>query len=158
MKILTVIMTGLIAGAISGCSVLPIKSEIRENYFRFENFKRDDRTNLEYINLMCYRKKPIGWAEPKQYVNGEHNLWVKASVAKRGVVNSKKETVVNFNLTLDAGKSYKLNRKIKDNQIALWIEESDTGAIVSEVINSELKLPPLIDDALRKKQCLAGTI
>lgn len=94
-----------------GCSNLPIKTDIKEDHFRLENFKREQGVDLEYVHLMCFKKRPTQWAEPKQYISGEHDLWVKASVSNPDVLNSQKEAFVNFNVNLDSNKSYMLNRK-----------------------------------------------
>jgi hypothetical protein len=141
-----------------GCSVFPIKATVKENHFRFENFKRDKGPTREFIHLMCFRKKPIGWAEPTQYLGGEHDLWVKARISKRGTLNSRKEAFVNFKVNLAPGKSYMLNRKIEDDQITLWIQEVDTGLGVSEIIIADLKRPKIIENNLRKQQCESGSI
>ncbi|WP_231616566.1 hypothetical protein [Pseudoalteromonas sp. SWN29] len=49
-----------------GCSNLPIKTDIKEDHFRFENFKREQGVEREYVNLMCYNKKPTQWANTDQ--------------------------------------------------------------------------------------------
>jgi hypothetical protein len=141
-----------------GCSVLPIKAEVKENHFRFENFKRDKGPKREFIHLMCFHKKPILWAEPKQYLSGEHNLWVKARISERGIPNSRKEAFVNFKVNLAAGTSYMLNRKIEGNKITLWIQEVDTGLGVSEIIVADLKQPKITEYNLRKTQCESSSV
>lgn len=158
MKNLTLLLTTSLSLFLMGCSTFPLEPTIKENHFRFENFKRDKGADLEYVYLMCYHKKPVSWASPKQYPSGEHNLWVKARISKRDASISQKETVVNFKVTLEPNKSYMLNRKIVDDKISLWIQEVETGIGVSNVITSTLETPPLIDYNLRKKQCESSSI
>ncbi len=158
MKNLKLLLISALSVVSIGCSTLPLKAEIKENHFRFENFKRDKSSKLEYVHLMCFHKKPTTWAEPKQYLSGEHNLWVKASVSKRGIPSSTKEAFVNFKVKLESDKSYMLNRKIVDDKISLWIQEVDTGLGVSDVITADLENPLIIDDFLRKRQCKSGSV
>ncbi|GAA5130452.1 hypothetical protein [Thalassotalea piscium] len=158
MKYLKLLILPALGAITLSCSVLPIKAEIKEDHFRFENFKNVESTEIEYAHLMCFKKKPTTWSEPKQYISGEHDLWVKASVTKRHIPESTKETYVNFKVKLDANKSYMLNRKLDNDKIALWIQEVDTGVNVSEVITSELKNPLVFDELLRKRQCKSGTV
>ena len=141
-----------------GCSVFPIKAVVKENHFRFENFKRDQGPKKEYVYLMCYRNKVTGWAEPKQYLSGEHDLWVKAHISKRGTPNSKKEAIVKFTVNLAAGKSYMLNRLIEGDKIKLWMQDVDTGLGVSETKIVDLKRPKITAYNLRKKQCESGSV
>lgn len=158
MKNLKLLLISTLSVASMGCSTLPFKTEIKDNHFRFENFKRDRSSKLEYVHLMCFHKKPVAWAEPKQYLSGEHDLWVKASISESNIPNSTKEAFVNFKVKLESNKSYMLNRKIVDDKISIWIQEVDTGIGVSEVLTSDLKNPLIIDDFLRKRQCESGSV
>ncbi|WP_426357400.1 hypothetical protein ACPUVO_15680 [Pseudocolwellia sp. HL-MZ19] len=158
MKNLKLLLISTLSVVSISCSTLPLKAEIKDNHFRFENFKRDNSSKLEYVHLMCFHKKPISWVEPKQYLSGEHDLWVKASISERDIPNSTKEAFVNFKVKLESNKSYMLNRKIVDDKISLWIQEVDTGIGVSDVLISDLKNPLIIDDSLRKRQCKSGSV
>ena len=158
MKNLKLLLISTLSVVSLGCSVLPIKAEVKENHFRLENFKRDKSSQLEYVHLMCFHKKPTTWAEPKQYLSGEHDVWVKASISNRNIPNSTKEAFVNFKVKLESNKSYMLNRKIADDKISLWIQEVDTGLGVSDVVTSDLENPLIIDEFLRKRQCKSGSV
>lgn len=158
MKNFKLLLVSALSIASIGCSTVPLEAEIKENHFRFENFRRDKNSKLEYVHLMCFRKKTTTWTEPKQYLSGEHDLWVKASVSERGIPSSTKEAFVNFKVTLEPGKSYMLNRKIVDDTISIWIQEVDTGIKVSEVLTSDLKIPLINDDSLRRRQCELGSV
>jgi len=140
------------------CGFLPIKTDIKEDHFRFENFKRDKGSNNEYVHLMCFAKKPTAWAQPKQYKAGEHKLWVKANISKDGVPSSSKHAFAEFDVDLEAGKSYMLNRSIENDKISMWIQEVETGIGVSEVIVADLNMPLNEERKLRLDQCRQGTI
>ncbi|WP_206483873.1 hypothetical protein [Thalassotalea sp. G2M2-11] len=152
LSILAICVTSL------GCSVLPVKVGVKENNFRFENFKRVNGSDSEYVHLMCHQKKPTSWAQPKQYLSGEHDLWVKASTSNRHIPNSTREAFVNFKVKLEPNKNYMLNRKVVDDKISIWIQEVDTGLGVSEVLVTQLRQPLLIERNLRKTQCESGSI
>ena len=74
------------------------------------------------------------------------------------VLNSQKEAFVNFNVNLDSDKSYMLNRKREGDKISIWIQEVETGTVVSQVLTDELSRPLQIDNELRKRQCRSGSI
>ncbi len=158
MKNFKLILISALSVASVSCSTLPLMTEIKENHFRLENFKRDKGSKLQYVHLMCFHKKPTAWAEPKQYLSGEHDLWVKASISKRDILNSTKEAFVNFKVKLESGKSYMLNRKIVDDKISIWIQDADTGVIVSDIVASELNSSQITNDSLRERQCKSGSV
>lgn len=143
---------------VGSCSQLPIKTQIKEGNFRLENFRAEKGTQLDLVYLMCFYKRPTGWAEPKQYLAGEHDLWVKASIEERGLVQNVKEAVVHFKVKLGPGKSYMLNREVKDDKISIWIQESETAVKVSTVVVTDLKQPLLVEDNLRRTQCRQGSV
>jgi hypothetical protein len=144
--------------SLSGCGILPIETAIKENHFRFENFKRDVSDDLEFVYLMCSHKKPISWEQAKQYESGEHNLWVMVETYRRDIPTSYRVAVVNFDVNLPPNKSYMLNRKIVKRKAFLWIQEVDTGLIVSEISEADLKRPLSYDFLEKRKQCKTGTV
>ncbi len=147
-----------LSGALISCSHFPVKTQVKENHFRLENFTAERGTKSEQVYLMCFHKRPTEWSAPKQYLAGEHQLWVKASIEDRGLGQDVKEAFVQFKVKLDAGKSYMLNRSIEDDLISLWIQETDTGVKASDVIVTQLKQPLLIEENLRKTQCREGSV
>ena len=143
---------------IISCSQLPIKTEVKQDHFRIENFIAEKGTQLDLVHLMCFHKRPTEWSAAKQYVSGEHVLWVKASIAERGIVKNVKEAFVQFKVKLDPGKSYMLNRSVKGDQISIWIQESETETKASDIIVADLKQPLLVDYNLRQTQCREGSV
>jgi hypothetical protein len=143
---------------IVSCGILPFKSEIKENHFRFENFKKEVGNPAESINLMCFRKRPTSWTEPKQYLSGEHLLWVEADIYNQSSSIGSKTAFALFKVKLDSGKSYMLNRKIEGEKISIWIQESETGLRVSGVVTTDLKIVANDNNYLRVKRCKTSTI
>lgn len=158
MKSIKLVAAAIIGSIISGCSVLPLKSSIDEGHFRFQNFINDTGSDSEYIHLMCHKERPIGWNQSKDYLAGEHNLWIKAAIAKRDFENSRREAFVNFDVVFEAGNTYMLNRKVDEKQISIWIQNAETGVVVSDVKVAKLELPKLVEKRLRREQCESGTI
>ncbi|MFT6529820.1 MAG: hypothetical protein ACJAZB_001471 [Psychrosphaera sp.] len=148
----------LFSASIIGCSAIPANDEIKANHFRFVNFKSDTGALLEYVHLMCFRKKPTEWTEPKQFEAGEHSLWVKANISRLDFANSKTEAFVNFKVKLEANKTYTLKRKLEGQKILMWIVDVETGQAVSEVLEGELKKEPIYLGNKRIKTCRSGTI
>jgi len=149
-------LTCFVSMFLSGCSILPLKKEIEINHFRFENFKQDVGEPSELVYLMCFKKRPTSWAEPKQYLGGEHELWVEANVSTSPMNN--KEAFVFFQVKLDPGKSYRLNRKIEGEKISIWIQNSESALRVSEIITTDLNVVALGKKVFRQKRCKAGSI
>lgn len=150
------LLAGLLIGmTFTGCS--SFSPEIADNNFRFENFRRLQNYDVELVYLMCENKRPTSWTSPKELTSGEHDLWVKARFGDSEAMNQAKEAVVNFKVSLNEGKAYMLNRKISDDTVSLWIQESQTGLVVSEVKTAKLALPPFVGN-LREKQCKSGTV
>ena len=158
MKSIKLVVAAIIGSIVSGCSVLPLSSSIDEGHFRFQNFINDTSRNTEYIHLMCHQKRHVGGNQSKEYLGGEHNLWVKAVVAKTDIQNSRREAFINFEVDLEAGNTYMLNRKVDEKQISIWIQNAETGVVVSDVKVAKLELPKLVEKRLRREQCESGTI
>ncbi len=155
LKILIII---ILAATISSCGILPFKESVKDDHFRFENFKRNITSKEIYVHLMCYRKQPVGWAQPKQYLAGQHVMWVKAMTQDRNFPSSTKYAFAKFAVNLQAGKSYMLNRKLDGSSISMWIQEIETGIHASNIIVTQLKTPLLVEDKRRLDQCRSGTI
>ena len=142
-------------GFLSACIHLPVT--VKDNHFRFENFRTLDKNPVELVRLMCFRKKPTYRINTKQYVSGKHSLWLMATIEVNKHQYLAKEAVANFNVTLEAGKSYMPNRKIQQGNISMWIQEVDSGLIVSDIVTKELSYPTFKGN-LREKQCKSGTV
>lgn len=158
MKKFKILITYCVSFFLVSCGILPFKSEIKENHFRFENFKRYIGNPVESIHLMCFKKRPTSWTEPRQYLGGEHLLWVEANVFNQSSLIGGKKAFALFKVKLDSGKSYMLNRKIEGEKISIWIQESDTGLRVSGVVTTDLKIGQIDNNNLRVKRCRTSTI
>ncbi|MFC6440332.1 hypothetical protein [Bowmanella sp. JS7-9] len=157
----TLVCTMMLASG-TGCSSMTIKAEVKPGHFRFENFMRDKGPKNErmYAYLMCYNQRPTMWAQPRQYEEGEHHLWVKVIAADGAVINSKSEAITDFTVHLPEGKSYMLNRKTYENsnKIDVWIQEVDTGLLVSDVKTIELDRPKVVKYQAERDMCESSTI
>ncbi len=145
---------------LTACSSVPFEPSISEGKFRFENFRRINKTRTdEYVTLMCLNNKPTGWQEPMQFEAGEQIIWVHARTYQEGIENSKLEAFLRFDINLEADKSYMLNRLAADGDImTIWIQEVKTGISASEKVTVQLERPAIYEHNLRDTQCAAGTI
>jgi hypothetical protein len=154
------------SGLMSGCNTFPIDLGVKEGHFRIENFVQNNRPTKEYVYLMCRFNRPIGFNlprdyaagfdVPRQYPAGEHKLWVRADVNKPGTAASK-YAFVEFDVSLDEGKSYMLNRERNEEEISVWIEDIQSGEKVSQIKTATLALEPFVGN-LRLRQCEEGTV
>lgn len=156
-KMKNIFLVSILSSTLIACSSFPLKTDIKENHFKLDNFKSPDKRQAESIALMCYKQRP-SHVPPGQFLSGQHNLWAVAKVSQKNIPNSVKEAYVNFNVNLSSGVSYTFNREIDEDKISIWIQEADSGLIVSNVITSELRSPLVNDTLLRKKQCKSSSI
>lgn len=148
----------LAAFTVTSCSVFSSEITIQENHFRFENFKRDRSSLLESVYLMCHLKRPSTWTQARQYVSGEHNLWVKVKTYESDKPNSLKIAYANFKVNLKSGGNYMLNRVMKDDKISVWIQEVDSGTKVSSIKTVDMKYPRFDEKHASKSRCRSGTV
>jgi hypothetical protein len=156
MKKFTLLLAAVGSVAVSACSTITSEPQVRDGSVRLENLRLKEPDNVTNVYLMCYKKRPTGWNEPKQYKAGQHELWVKAVV--KSPSNGNKELVTRFNVNLAAGNSYTLSRKLDGDNISIWLQNSNTGEVVSDVISAELKMALTYDDNVSQKQCKSSTI
>ena len=143
---------------LTACEILPVKTDIKENHARLENFISDKTNNKEYISLMCKNKKPTKWMTPTQILAGEHNIWIEIKNSQSDTPNSERISFINVNVIFDEGKSYTLNRKRENNRLTVWIQELSSGSIVSEVIRPEMKYPLYHSYEEKRRHCLSSSI
>lgn len=153
----TLLSVALFTGFLSGCEVLPIQTEIKQDHFRFQNFVQNVQPDHEYIFLACHRHQPTGWSVAKQYPAGAHNIWIKAEKFDDELTGQPKVAYFNVKTTLEAGKSYMPIRKIDGKKITLWIQEVDSGKRVSDKLESELRWP-LAESISNHEQCITSTV
>ena len=152
MKIVKLVTVVALSSLVFGCGVFPFEKKVKDNHFVIENYRQDISTPKEYVYLACYRNRQSDYSESRELMAGRHNLWVKAQFDIGG------EGYVNFDVTLDAGQRYALKRQVTDNKAAIWLEETDTSKVVSEVVTTELKIPKVVDNKIRIEQCKSGTV
>jgi len=146
--------------ALTGCTQLSGPFGVSENEVRFENFKRDGNQDIHsFVHLACQNNKLLGWHEPRKFESGQHSLYVRAATNHRNADNSLKQAYLNFEVYLEGGKSYMLNRELDgDNAMKVWIQEVDTGVGVGEVKTVSLDKPFNKNERQHRAQCSAGTV
>ncbi|SET29708.1 hypothetical protein [Thalassotalea agarivorans] len=85
-------------------------------------------------------------------------LWVKASIYKPDTPNSLRVAYVKFDVNLSSGKRYMLNRELKGKSISIWIQDHDTGDVVSDVKTKELNYYRFKASREQLPKCKAGSI
>jgi len=145
---------------LTACTQFPIKLPIADDQVRFENFKRDSNQPVHsYVYLACKNSQLQGWNEPRKLNAGDHSLYIKAVTTHRNVPNSIKEAYATFDVTLEGGKSYMLNRELQnEDTMKVWIQEVDTGIGVGEVKTVHLDKPFNEETAKHRQSCASGTV
>ncbi|OUL56362.1 hypothetical protein [Pseudoalteromonas ulvae] len=145
---------------VSGCSLLPIETDVKEGFVRIKNQYDNTPNRNESIFLFCHNQRVIEHQTNREYPAGQHNLWVMVNVADTVHNSAGREAVVNFNVDLPAGKKYILNGQMLDQnaEMAVWIEDFDNAEVVSPIVKTSLKNPSLVPYQLRKKQCESSSV
>lgn len=135
----------------AGCSVVPVKYQIKEGHARLENFTRtnevavqnhkewkdnnyDENTHpytketLRYLYAMCNNKDPRPFRLAYQHPAGQHKIWAKA-------IYGQMEADVLFDVELKPGGNYAFDQRMYKNrrQVEVWIKDLNTGEPYSEV-------------------------
>lgn len=58
---------------------------------------------------------------------------------------------------LEGGKRYPLSQTRDHNDMKVWLQETDTGTPVSEIVSAQMQYPESVGD-LRLEQCREGTV
>jgi len=166
-KILLCSLIGCVI-SLAGCSNLPLKTSIKENHFRIENLRKEHGNTIELAYLMCYRKKPVKWTEPKQYIAGKHELWVHAvsgihtdhykSLTTSVFPKQRRDAYVKFNVDLAPSVNYMLNANVEDDKVSVWIEDAKSGERVSSVQVAKLDQPHIFEETRVRDMCKSSTI
>ncbi|TRY30659.1 hypothetical protein [Aliiglaciecola sp. M165] len=157
MKNRNLIIVCLASLVVFGCSTLPIETALKDEHFRIENFQRNIDDPRESLFLMCSNNQLVNWHAAGQFPAGEYDLMVIAVSNKRFVPHSRKEAEVRFNVNLESGKNYTLNRKREGNDISVWIQDAESGKRVSDVQTTTMKLPLGNTYRRRLHECRTGT-
>lgn len=161
----TLLYSALLCLCLAGCSssynVFTEQSQIQENEARFDYFAQRVSPEREFIGLMCRNQRLTGVAQLRDLPPGEHVLWVKAVLYGANHNSaSLKEATAKFNVTLDGGKRYTVLRDRDGDELTLWIAESDSGEVVSDVITAQAS-PRTASNKLnyneQRNQCREGT-
>ncbi|MFD2166481.1 hypothetical protein ACFSJY_09385 [Thalassotalea euphylliae] len=145
---------------LSACSTFPlVKHTVKDDHFRFENITSSEADdNYERIYLMCHNQQPEEWAQPRQYEAGKHNLWLKVLIRDQDRPMALRRAYANFKVNLAPGTSYMPNRRVEGHLVHLWIQESDTGIRVSEIVTTELEAPWINNRIEHKARCKGSSV
>lgn len=112
----------------------------------------------EFVKLMCFNKRPNGALILRDVEEGEHVLFVRASVINSDLpFGNEREAIVRLEANLEGGKRYSLNQTRDNLNMKVWLQETDTGVPVSEVVSTRVEYPQYVGD-LRLQQCKEGTV
>ncbi|MCC2615324.1 hypothetical protein LJ739_03620 [Aestuariibacter halophilus] len=147
-----------VAVGVNGCAVINADDTIAADSIAFENFNNQDDASPQRVQLMCHNQMPTEWNRPLQFEQGQHKLWVQATLRQRDVPASEREAYVLLEAELDGGKRYMLNRSIDDDTITVWVQERETGKQVSNAVSATLAFPSAHEQGLKSQRCKSGTV
>lgn len=153
-------MLGALTLTVSGCSLLPIETDVKEGFVRIKSQHDYTPNRGESIFLFCHKQRVVEHETNREYPAGQHNLWVMVNVSDAANNATGREAVVNFNVDLAPGKKYIFNSEMleKEAEMAVWIEDFDSAEVVSPIVKTTLSNPNLVPYQLRKKQCESSSV
>lgn len=161
MKLATLVATIAITPLVACTSVEKVIDEqatIQPNEARIDFYVQRLDRQREFVQLMCENNRPNDEIEILDVEAGEHILYVRSRVINSNLLfKNVREAVVRLDVNLEGGKRYTLNQDREDDNVTLWLQEADTGLIVSETVSTTMGLTGAIGN-LRMKQCQEGTV
>ncbi|GEM_PF-306873 len=161
----TLLYSALLTLCLAGCSssnnVITQQSQIQDNEARVDYFAQRVFPEREFIGLMCRNQRLTGVAQLRDLPPGEHVLWVKAILYHAHHNNGAvKEATAKFDVSLDGGKRYTIERLRDGDELKLWIAESSSGEAVSEIVTTQATTRAAVSELnynTQFNQCRDGT-
>lgn len=167
MKLRSITLTAsmLLLSTLCACSsvveMVAQQTQIQPNEARIDFFAQRVEAEKEYVQLMCRNHRLSEDLVLRDVAAGKHVLFVKASVINSNLdYQNVREAIVKFDVTLEGvegGKRYSLSQSREGDHMKIWLQESDTGLIASQIIDTTIEVPQMVGN-LRVKQCKAGTV
>ena len=131
-------------------------NEARIDFFANRGEAFDNKR--EYVKLMCLNQRPTSASALRDVEEGEHVLFVRAMVVNTDLpVDNMREAIVRLDVNLEGGKRYSLNQTRDNRDMKVWLQETDSGIPVSEIVTTRVEYPKSVGD-LRLEQCKEGTV
>ena len=145
----------------SATDMVTQQAEVQPNEARIDFFANRGEAfdnKREYVKLMCFNQRPNGALVLRDVVPGEHVLFVQASVVNTDLPDgTTREAIVRLDVNLEGGKRYSLNQSRDHHDMKVWLQETDSGVPVSEIVTTRVEYPKSVGD-LRLEQCKEGTV
>ena len=155
-------LPALLLTQLAGCSVmteLPIpQASISPDEARVDFYLQQWKNEEELVRLMCWNQRPSKEFRVRDLSAGEHALFVVAAGKNSGVRQiNRKEAVVRLDVNLEGGKRYSLAQPRDGENMKIWLQESETGYIASQIVDVDVGVPPFVGNS-RLEQCQEGTV
>ncbi|WP_412722608.1 hypothetical protein [Alteromonas sp. D210916BOD_24] len=164
MKLRSVTLTAsmLLLSTLCACSsvvdMIAQQAQVQPDEARIEFFAQRVESEKEYVQLMCRNHRLSDEFLLRDVEAGKHVLYVRARVINSNLdFQNVREAIVKFDVTLEGGKRYSLSQSREGDQMKIWLQESDTGLIASQIIDTTIEVPQMVGN-LRVKQCREGTV
>ena len=164
MKLSSLILATLIAplfACSSATDMVTQQAEVQPNEARIDFFANRGEAfdnKREYVKLMCFNQRPNGALVLRDVEPGEHVLFVQASVVNTDLPDgTTREAIVRLDVNLEGGKRYSLNQSRDHHDMKVWLQDTDSGVPVSEIVTTRVEYPKSVGD-LRLEQCKEGTV
>lgn len=164
MKLPSLLFATAIAPLFACTSVIDIvdqQANVQPNEARIDFFANRGEAfdnKREYVTLMCFNQRPNRALALRDVEEGEHVLFVRASVINKDLpFGNVREAIVRLDVDLEGGKRYSLSQTRDNNDMKVWLQETDTGMPVSDIVSTRIQYPESVGD-LRLEQCKEGSV
>lgn len=164
MKLPSLLLATAIAPLFACTSVVDIvdqQANVQPNEARIDFFANRGEAfdnKREYVKLMCFNQRPNSALVLRDVEEGEHVLFVRASVINKDLpFGNVREAIVRLDVDLEGGKRYSLSQTRDNHDMKVWLQETDTGTPVSDIVSTRMQYPESVGD-LRLEQCKEGTV
>ncbi|MCZ8528138.1 hypothetical protein [Alteromonas sp. PRIM-21] len=155
-------LSALLLSQLAGCSTISElaipQASISSDEARVDFYAQQWENEEEFVRLMCWNQRPSDDIRVRDLSAGEHTLFVIATVKNSGVRQiNRREAVVRLDAALEGGKRYSLAQARDGDSMKVWLQESETGLLASQVVDVEVSVPRLVGNT-RLEQCKEGTV
>lgn len=164
MKIQSSLLIVALGALVSGCS--STQENIAQTNAVIKNTAFETNLEKDLLHVLCKGKKPVKWVQNYSFEAGKQSVLVKVENYSRinmtevPLQKEVRSTYAQLTVDLVDGQNYIINRKrvnSDDNlNMTVWIQNEETGQIVSNKADVTLVKPKVLEQAYEARACRAS--
>lgn len=164
MKIQSSLLIVALGALVSGCS--STQENITQTNPIIKNTVFESNLDKDMLHVLCKGKRPVRWVQNYSFEPGEQSVIVKIenyarlSMTEVPLQKEVRSTYAQLSVDLVDGQNYIINRKRVNSDdpsnITVWIQNEETGQIVSNKTKVTLVKPKLLEQEYEARACRAS--